>query len=105
MNASLPFYLYKILSKQNWESSKTSNFLLLPPEDQEFIHFSTEEQLERIISKYWKDVPEYLILKVDPNKLIGQLILEANPGGSSKYYHLYNGSIPKSAIIETVHYK
>ena len=27
------------------------------------------------------------------------MVLEANPGGAAKYYHLYNGSIPLSAVI------
>ncbi len=94
-----PTYLYKILSIDDW--SKSRNSIHLPNMDADFIHFSTENQLNRIIQKYWAGVPEYVILKVETAKLPGELILEANPGGTNKYYHLYNGSIPLSAVAES----
>jgi len=92
-------YLYKILSKENWEKSKGKEALHLPQEDEEFIHLSTEDQLKKIIEKYWKKVPEFFILKIDAEKLPGDLRFEANPGGTNKYYHLYNGYIPHRAIV------
>ncbi|MFA6916795.1 MAG: DUF952 domain-containing protein [Parachlamydiales bacterium] len=98
-----PAYLYKILSLDNWAGSAASEDVALPSDDTQFIHLSTQEQLEKITSKYWKDVPEYILLKLEVSKLKGKLILEANPGGSNKYYHLYDGSIPKDAIVETRH--
>lgn len=95
-----PKFLYKILSYQNWESSKHSNILVLSSDDEAFIHFSTEDQLDRIISKYWSHIPQFVVLKVSTDQLNGQLEYEANPGGTTKYYHLYNGTIPMSSIDE-----
>lgn len=95
----MPPFLYKILSLENWESSD-GQILLLPKEDQLFIHFSTEEQLEGIVTKYWSQVNHYVILKIDSSQLPGKMVLEANPGGSTLYYHLYEGSIPKESIVE-----
>lgn len=91
--------LYKILSVENWAASQGKEHLSLPDFDRPFIHLALEEQLERILGKYWKDVPEYVLLTLDPKKLKGKLVLESNPGGSAKYYHLYDGSIPLSAIV------
>ena len=33
--------------------------------------------------------------------LPGKLVLESNPGGKSRYYHLYQGAIPMEAITES----
>jgi uncharacterized protein (DUF952 family) len=96
-----PPYLYKVLSLENWKQSQAAKSLALSADDQAFIHFSREDQLERITSKYWSSVPEYMILKISTAKLLGKLVLEANPGGTSKYYHLYDGSIPLDAITES----
>lgn len=92
--------LYKILSVENWAASQGKEHLSLPDFDRPFIHLAMEEQLGRILGKYWKDVPEYVLLTLDPRKLKGKLVLESNPGGSAKYYHLYDGSIPLAAIVD-----
>lgn len=101
MQESTPKYLYKILSLEKWQASKGNSSVQLPEEDADFIHFSREDQLERITSKYWSHIPSYVILKIDTTKLRGEMRLEANPGGSSKYYHLYNGSIPIESVVES----
>lgn len=81
--------------------AKSDKQVHLSSMDADFIHFSTEDQLDRIIGKYWADIPEYVVLKIETAKLPGELVFEANPGGTSKYYHLYNGSIPRSSIVES----
>ena len=99
------FYLYKILSTKDWTESKNLNYLKLPPQDDRFIHLATKEQINSIIAKYWPNHNEILIAKLDPSKLIGKLTQETNPGGKNKYYHLYNGKIPLSAVVEILSYK
>lgn len=94
-----PKYLYKVVSTEDWKASEQS--IKLAPADNDFIHFSREDQLDRIITKYWSDVPEFFVLKIDTEKLPGKLVFEANPGGTAKYYHLYDGSIPVDAVVES----
>ena len=94
-----PTYLYKVLSTDDWEKSLKT--VRLSSMDADFIHLSTEAQLNRIIDKYWSDASEYVVLKLETAKLPGKLVLEANPGGMNQYYHLYDGSIPLSAIAES----
>lgn len=94
-----PTYLYKVLSLDGW--AKSSETVHLSSMDAKFIHLSTEDQLDKIVEKYWAGVSEYVILKIETDKLPGKLVLEANPGGTNKYYHLYNGSIPLNAIVES----
>lgn len=99
-----PTYLYKVLSLDDW--GKTCKTIHLSSMDANFIHLSTEAQLDKIIEKYWANASEYVVLKIETAKLSGNLVLEANPGGMNKYYHLYNGAIPLTAIIELkVHQK
>lgn len=95
-----PHYLYKIISTETWAKSQNQQVVQLSKEDQAFIHFSTEHQLDKIENKYWSHVPEYVILKVDTHQLPGKLVHEANPNGHHKYFHLYDGSIPMKAIME-----
>ncbi|HEX2583141.1 MAG TPA: DUF952 domain-containing protein [Chlamydiales bacterium] len=95
-----PTYLYKVLSTDDWAKSRET--VHLSSMDADFIHLSTEDQLDRIIKKYWTGVSKYIVLKIETAKLPGELILEANPGGTNKYYHLYNGSIPLTAIVESI---
>jgi uncharacterized protein (DUF952 family) len=92
--------LYKILSLENWQKSQAQEMLVLSDADAKFVHFSTRDQFERILQKYWSDGSEYVVLKVDSEKLLGRLVLEANPGGVNQYYHLYDGSIPLEAVVE-----
>lgn len=97
-----PQFLYKILSLKDWEKSQSRNTILLPKDDEAFIHLSREDQLDRIIEKYWSKTPEYVVLKIDVKLLPGRLAFEANPGGTNKYYHLYGGSIPVKAVVEVL---
>jgi uncharacterized protein (DUF952 family) len=38
------------------------------------------------------------VLKLDVKSLPGKLVYESNPGGETKYWHLYHGSIPLKAV-------
>jgi uncharacterized protein (DUF952 family) len=97
-NHPTPTYLYKIISVENWRKSQKKNQLQLADMDQTFIHLATNEQVPRIVEKFWKD-SECVILKVESIKMKGDLLFEENPGGSNKYFHLYNGYIPFKAIL------
>ncbi|CRX38600.1 DUF952 domain-containing protein [Estrella lausannensis] len=97
---STPRYLYKVVTEENWEKSQGSVNLYLTSHDQVFIHFATEEQLGRIIEKFFGEERKVIVLVVQTSKLPGRLVLEANPGGSNKYYHLYGGSIPLSSVVQ-----
>ncbi|MES2274264.1 MAG: peptide deformylase [Chlamydiota bacterium] len=99
--AETPKYLYKILSSKHWQASQNRKTVILSANDDAFIHFSKEDQLDRILAKFWSDAPQFVVLKIDTEKLEGDLVYEANPGGSAKYYHLYQGFIPFGSIAES----
>ena len=66
--------------------------------DNAFIHLASEEQLPHVTEKFWKG-QDYVVLKIDTKQLVGRLVHETNPGGSNKYYHLYDGYIPIKAVV------
>lgn len=98
--AMTPQYLFKILSLRNWQATQARKALILSADDDAFVHFSMEDQLDRIIGKYWTDQGPFAVLKIDTTMLEGDLVYETNPGGTAKYYHLYRGFIPYGAIVE-----
>lgn len=95
-----PEYLYKILSYRHWKATERRCVVATPKEDDPFIHLSTADQLSRILEKYWPDAPQYVVLKIDPSRVEGEMKFETNPGGTTRYYHLYNGCIPIQAVVE-----
>jgi uncharacterized protein (DUF952 family) len=98
-----PTFLYKIVSPNDWTDSQDEPTLVLSEDDEAFIHLSTQDQLDRILNKYWAG-SSAIVLKVDVSKLEGDLVYEVNEGGSTKYYHLYNGEIPHNAVVEVTPY-
>lgn len=99
-----PKYLYKVLAYPLWQDSLGKEQLILPPEESACVQFYTLEQLPRVLLKHWAMIPKYMVLKVDPTLLQGRFVVETNPKGTTKYYRLYDGTIPLKAVIESSMY-
>ena len=97
---AIPPYLYIIVSWEVWEESLRVNELTLPHHHEQFIHLAKEDQVPHVAEKFWSGV-DYVILKIESNKMIGHLVYETNPVGSNKYFHLYDGTIPLDAVVES----
>lgn len=98
---AIPTHLYIILSKDVWQKSIQEKALLLGPENKQFIHLATDEQIPHIAEKFFKGI-DYVVLKIETKKMLGRLVYETNPGGSNKYFHLYEGMVPLEAVVEVV---
>lgn len=96
-----PKYLYKITTMDNWCESQGRSVLKLLIIDDDFIHLATEDQIGHVLKKFWSNYCDVVLLKLETAKLQGRLEYEVNPGGTNKYYHLYNGSIPREAVVES----
>lgn len=94
----VPETLYLVVSPAEWKESQEVGKMMLSSFHDPFIHLSTEEQYPKVIEKFWSG-KEYILLKVDPKKIKGRLEYETNPGGSNRYYHLYDGEIPVHSVI------
>jgi len=96
---SIPESLYKIVSPEDWHLSQLQLQVVNSSMDTNFIHLAKDDQLASISKKFWNE-KEFIVLKLDSVKLKGNLIYEINPGGTTKYYHLYGGTIPLDAVVE-----
>lgn len=94
-----PAYLYKVLSEKEWALSHET--LSRGTMDTDFIHLAREDQLDRILCKFWGDVESYVLVTLDSAKLQGRLEFESNRPGGDKYYHLYDSNIPSEAVVDT----
>lgn len=96
---SNPDHLYKIVSPEEWQESQFQKYLVISSFDEKFIHMSTKNQIPHVLKQFWSN-KNHVILKLASKQLIGDLVFETNPGGTTQYYHLYNGKIPLSAVID-----
>lgn len=90
--------LYKIVTAEQWAASQDKADLRLGPFDEAFIHLCEADQIDRIVDKFFADQQRVWVLNLDAKKLPGRLVKESNPGGTTEYYHLYDGSIPLAAV-------
>ena len=94
-----PLFLYLVVAPEEWKESQQEGRMMLSSFHDAFIHLSTEEQVPKITDKFWKG-KEFVLLKIDPKKIQGRLQYEKNPGGNTRYFHLYDGVIPVDAVVE-----
>lgn len=97
----VPEYLYKVVSPEDWRKSQLQQEVVLSSIDVDFIHLAKEDQVAHVVQKFWGD-RDCIILKLASKKLSGHLIYEKNPGGTTQYYHLYEGSIPLDAVVDVM---
>lgn len=93
-----PAHVYKILTPTAWQACQGSERLSLGPDDRLFIHLAESDQVEGIASKFFAQEPQVIVVELDPERLPGRLVHEANPGGHTLYYHLYEGYLPFAAV-------
>ena len=94
-------FIYKICQYDLWIDYQPKQIVPLAKEDNAFIHFATEEQVEKVLNKFFVG-QKTAILKIDSTKLVGDLKFESNHpnhDNASRYYHLYNGHIPWDSIV------
>ena len=68
-----------------------------------FIHLSEREQVAGVLDRYYRNVPDLLLLHIDPVKLIHELRYEEAPNGE-RFPHVY-GPINRDAVVDVEHLK
>ncbi|MFD2572366.1 DUF952 domain-containing protein [Spirosoma soli] len=63
-----------------------------------FIHLSTKEQVDGVLSRYYQNIPNLLLLHVDADKLTHELKYEVATN-NDRFPHLY-GPLNKDAIVQ-----
>jgi len=96
MNSS---YIYHIISLAEWNEMSVKNLVTNPSlESEGFIHCCNYNQINGVLERYFKNVSDLVLLKIDCSVLLAKLIYEMAPIGEA-FPHVY-GPINISAIIE-----
>ena len=92
-----PGQVYKLLSAGDWQRLRTTGTWAGSPDDVRdgYVHLSAAEQVAGTLAKYFADVPELVLLSVDPALLGAGLRYEPSRGGAL-FPHLY-APLPASA--------
>ena len=82
-------YIYHIITKKEWRTAKELG-LYKPPnfEAEGFIHCSLADQVAATATRYYLDVLDLIVLKINIQKLNSEIRTEQAPNGSW-YPHIY----------------
>lgn len=97
-----PEFLYKIISANDWADSQDEPTLLLTEDEQPYINFVRQDQIDHVLDKEWNDKAA-VVLKIDTSALDGDLVYEPTQCGSEKYFNLYDGEVPLYAVVDVKH--
>jgi len=91
--------IYHITTRVDWQRQATAaTYIAESLHTEDFIHLSEEHQVEGVLDRYYQNVPDLLLLHVDPRKLTAELKYELATN-NELFPHLY-GPIDKVAIVE-----
>ncbi|MGL4632701.1 MAG: DUF952 domain-containing protein [Leadbetterella sp.] len=89
--------VYHIVEKSIWESFENQSEYFPSSFDNEgFIHFSFDHQVEKVRERYYLGKQNLLLLEIDENLLGSEYVVEASTKGEL-YPHLYK-KLEKVAI-------
>lgn len=94
--------IYHITTKKEWNDAVNIGFYeaaSLPIEG--FIHCSTEQQVEGVLERYFKNKTDLVKLVIDVSKLSNKLIYELAPSINQEFPHIY-GAINIDAVVEII---
>lgn len=99
MNASV---IYHLTTLQEWEDAQDKGIYEPPSFQREgFIHCSTEEQLNEVIKKHFKQHENLVKLVIDPSRLISSLRYDDVEEQQQKFPHIY-GPLNLEAVTQIV---
>ena len=92
-------HIYKIINKNEWQKVKDEGPYSGSKKDIEdgYIHFSSEEQVEGNLKKYYSNQTDIILLKVDTLKLDNLIWEQASDG--NMFPHLYS-SLDLTNVVE-----
>ena len=90
--------IYHIVSATDWAKQESQpDYEASSLQTEGFIHLSTKEQVDGVLSRYYQNVPDLLLLHVDVAKLTQELRYETATN-NDQFPHLY-GPLNKTAVI------
>lgn len=95
-----PSTVYHLVSPAWWETFADQDYYESETlKEEQFIHFSTREQVNGTLANFFKGVQRIFLLHIDATKLISPLVFEDLFGIGIEFPHLY-GRLNKDAVFE-----
>ena len=97
--------IYHIAAAADWEQAQRAGEYTMSTRgrtlaDEGFIHAATAGQVPVVAAAYYRDVPDLVLLVIDPERVGPELRYELVPGQPDPYPHIY-GPLNLDAILET----
>jgi uncharacterized protein (DUF952 family) len=95
--------IFHIADRDRWQRSAvegtyTASTIGAELADEGFIHLSTEGQVAGVFDRFYRDVPNLVLLHVDETRLAAPLVYEQVNGASEAFPHLY-GPLNLGAVV------
>jgi uncharacterized protein (DUF952 family) len=96
--------LYHIAFRSDWEAAKADGEYAISTRgrslvDEGFIHCSFAEQVDATADRFYADVDDVVVLRIDPGRLASPVVVEDLDGIGEQFPHVY-GPIPVDAVVE-----
>lgn len=92
--------IYHVTPKSQWLKALEEGFFTEDSLQKEgFIHMSTKEQVAGVLERYYKNIPDLVLLHVDENLLKSKLQYDLSPSIQESFPHVY-GKINLDAVVE-----
>jgi uncharacterized protein (DUF952 family) len=97
-------FIYHIAATADWERAVrdgqyTRSTRGLTLAEQGFIHASTADQVALVANAFYRDVPDLVLLVIDPERVGPEIRYERVPGQDAPYPHIY-GPLNTDAVAE-----
>jgi uncharacterized protein (DUF952 family) len=91
--------IYHVVTQQLWDIAVENGFYEAPSLQAEgFIHCSQLQQVAGVLERYYKNIPDLLLLHIDESKLTSPLKLELSPSVNESFPHVF-GAINLDAVV------
>lgn len=94
--------IYHLTTAGAWtEARAAGEYRPASLDDEGFIHLSNREQVRRTFEKFYRHVPELVVLTVEVDRLGPGAVVDepGDPGSDERFPHLY-GPLPATAVVD-----
>ncbi|MBS1511860.1 MAG: DUF952 domain-containing protein [Bacteroidetes bacterium] len=92
--------IYHVVETNKWKQALELGYYEAPSLATEgFIHASMRDQVQGVIERYYKGIPDLLILHIDEGRLQAPHIFELAPSVNEEFPHIY-GRINLDAVVD-----
>jgi len=96
--------IFHISLPSDWEAARADGRYFISTRgrtlaDEGFIHCSFAEQVATVMSNFYADLSEVVVLRIDPHRLCAPIVVEDLAGAGEAFPHVY-GPIGLDAVID-----